>query len=442
MTSKPYNEYSSEVLPAIRYVSSPKSLQLLAIILLALFGVFFFLLVFLPWQQNIITTGRVVAYAPIERQQSINMPVDGRVVRWHAVEGAQVKKGDLIVEIADNDPEFLTRLKQQRNAAEETLKAAQTRVRNLEDRVHNLKETRETSILAAKSRIQAALDRVRASEQSLASAEATLFAAEKNMERQKKLNEKGLSSDRTFELAIAEHNRSLAELQRAKNNIDVSKGEHEAAVAELNRTDADARTRIDEALAAKASAESDVAKAVSELSKAETLYARQAAQMITAPIDGIIHRVDSMQIGGYIKGGEPLATLLPVSSNLVVELFVGGHDIPLVTKGRKARIQFEGWPAVQIIGWPCMAIGTFGGEVINVDLTENGEGKFRILVAPDREDIPWPSSPFLRQGNRANGWVLLDRVPLWYELWRKFNGFSPLAGSKNLANEVKKMKKK
>jgi multidrug resistance efflux pump len=312
----------------------------------------------------------------------------------------------------------------------------------LDDRVNNLRETRDTSVAAAKSRVQAALDRVGAAQQALVSAEATLFAAERNVERQKKLNAKGLASDRTLELAIAEHNRSKAEVERAKNNVDIAKAEHEAAVSELNRTDADARTRIDEALASKASAESDVAKAISDLSKAEAAVARQSAQVITAPTDGIIHRVDSMQTGGFLKGGEPLAILLPVSSNLVVELFLNGNDIPLVTKGRKARIQFEGWPAVQIVGWPCMAIGTFGGEIINIDPTENGEGKFRVLIAPDKDDMEWPTTRYLRQGVRANGWVLLDRVPLWYELWRQFNGFPPLAGSKELASEAQKKIKK
>jgi hypothetical protein len=33
---------------------------------------------------------------------------------------------------------------------------------------------------------------------------------------------------------------------------------------------------------------------------------------------------------------------------------------------------------------------------------------------------------YLRQGVRANGWILLDEVRLGYELWRQFNGFPPV----------------
>jgi hypothetical protein len=39
--------------------------------------------------------------------------------------------------------------------------------------------------------------------------------------------------------------------------------------------------------------------------------------------------------------------------------------------------------------------------------------------------INWPGARWLRQGVRANGWVLLERVPLWYEVWRQLNGFPP-----------------
>nr|MCH9680528.1 transporter [Deltaproteobacteria bacterium] len=86
--------------------------------------------------------------------------------------------------------------------------------------------------------------------------------------------------------------------------------------------------------------------------------------------------------------------------------------------------QFEGWPAVQFVGWPSVAVGTFGGTVAFVDATDNGAGRFRVVVVPDGEE-PWPAARYLRQGVRANGWVLLNQVSIGYELWRQFNGFPP-----------------
>jgi hypothetical protein len=88
------------------------------------------------------------------------------------------------------------------------------------------------------------------------------------------------------------------------------------------------------------------------------------------------------------------------------------------------RLQFEGWPAVQFGGWPSVAVGTFGGEVALVDATDDGKGKFRVLVVPTEGEL-WPSGAYLRQGVRANGWILMEEVPLGWELWRQFNGFPP-----------------
>jgi hypothetical protein len=108
---------------------------------------------------------------------------------------------------------------------------------------------------------------------------------------------------------------------------------------------------------------------------------------------------------------------------------VSGNDMPLIQEGDKVRLQFEGWPAVQFVGWPSVAVGTFGGKVSRIFPSDDGKGNFLVLVTPDnhfaRED-GWPDSRYLRQGVRANGWVLLNEVRLGYELWRQLNGFPPV----------------
>ncbi len=45
---------------------------------------------------------------------------------------------------------------------------------------------------------------------------------------------------------------------------------------------------------------------------------------------------------------------------------------------------------------------------------------------PDPDDAPWPDERWLRQGVRTKGWVLLNEVKLYYELWRQLNGFPPV----------------
>jgi adhesin transport system membrane fusion protein len=147
--------------------------------------------------------------------------------------------------------------------------------------------------------------------------------------------------------------------------------------------------------------------------------------LIRAPRDGIVFRLLASPGAELVKAGDPLVVLIPDTESRAVELWVDGNDVPLLEEGRAVRLQFEGWPAVQFSGWPSVAVGTFGGRIGLVDPKDDGSGRFRILVVPDEEDEPWPAPEYLRQGARANGFVLLDQVSLGYELWRQANGFPP-----------------
>jgi hypothetical protein len=46
-----------------------------------------------------------------------------------------------------------------------------------------------------------------------------------------------------------------------------------------------------------------------------------------------------------------------------------------------------------------------------------------VLIGPDKNDHPWPSS--LRVGGGVNAMILLNDVPIGYEIWRNINGFPP-----------------
>jgi biotin carboxyl carrier protein len=293
-------------------------------------------LIITPWQQSAPGSGKVVAYVPSERSQAIDAPVDGRITKWHVLEGTSVQAGDPLVNVSDIDPQIMERLRDE-------LSASQSRLRSLES---------------------------------------ALAASKNNLNRQKSLFDQGLSSKRAVELADIEANRLLA----------------------------------------------DRASAAAEVARIQVRLSRQGAQTVTAPRAGIIQKILVPEGGPVFKAGDTLGILIPMTDQRAIEIWVSGNDVPLIFPGRDARIQFEGWPAIQFSGWPSVAVGTFAGKVAIVDPLDNGEGKFRVLIVPDPQSAPsdhWPSSKYLRQGVRANAWVLLDRVSLGFELWRQFNGFPP-----------------
>ncbi|NJN70137.1 MAG: biotin/lipoyl-binding protein [Nitrospira sp.] len=74
----------------------------------ALVLLFLLIIIFVPWTQTVTVTGQMSAYTPYERPQDVEAQITGRIKKWHALEGDQVKEGDLILELEDNDPNFMS----------------------------------------------------------------------------------------------------------------------------------------------------------------------------------------------------------------------------------------------------------------------------------------------------------------------------------------------
>ena len=150
---------------------------------------------------------------------------------------------------------------------------------------------------------------------------------------------------------------------------------------------------------------------------------RNEQYQLIAPQSGYVVKAISSGLGETIKEGEAVVTIMPQNPDLAVAMYIKAMDVPLISTGRQVRIEFDGWPALQFSGWPSVSVGTFGGVVRVIDYVNSRPGEFRILVTPDPNDEPWPDR--LRLGSGAKGWVMLDDVPVWYEIWRQLNGFPP-----------------
>lgn len=387
------------------------------------------LLVFLaltPWQQNVQGVGRVVAYIPGDRQQTIGAPVEGRIARWLVKEGSRVKKGEVIAELMDNDPLLLQRLANERQALLDRQSAVDNRAETFREQLRMAELSRPQALSAAESRLEMGKQRQKAAEQALDAARAARQTASLNLNRQQQLQQKGLASRRTLELAELDMAQRSADSERAQATLTAAKSEVNALTADRQKLVADTTAGVEKARAELNKAIEDQNYVRADLLKLETRLARQQTQTIAAPRDGTVLRLLANPNAELVKAGQALAILVPDTEQRAVELWVDGNDLPLIVTGSRVRLQFEGYPAVQFGGWPEFSVGSFGGRVALIDATDDGKGHFRILVSPDPDDIPWPDTRFLRQGVRVNGWILLGRVTLGYEMWRIFNGFPPL----------------
>ncbi|HNH11335.1 MAG TPA: biotin/lipoyl-binding protein, partial [Leptospiraceae bacterium] len=230
--------------------------------LLVTASVFIFLsLCILPWQQTVSGYGRVVAYAPLDRQQFIEAPIDGRIVHWHVQEGSNVKKDDLIVEISDNDPMFLQRLQEEKSAIESRIAAVKARSEAIQARIRSLEGSVGNSVSAAKSRTRMARDRIDASEHALEAAAAVYRTASINSKRQKTLFAQGLASQRAVETSEMEEARALTDLNRAKAAVSSSKSELLALQSDQSKAGTDGSASIEDAKASYAAALAELASA-------------------------------------------------------------------------------------------------------------------------------------------------------------------------------------
>lgn len=150
------------------------------------------LLFMVPWVQTAPGRGEVIALNPEDRLQQVTALVPGRVEKWYVADGQQVKKGDPIARIIDNDPYLLPRL------------------------------------AAERAQVLAQID----------AAEQAMAVARIDVGRSQQLLADGLAARRDLENAqikVAEHGAKLAEARAKLSRVDIGLGRQSAQVVRAPR---------------------------------------------------------------------------------------------------------------------------------------------------------------------------------------------------------------
>ncbi|VXD17164.1 HlyD family secretion protein [Marinoscillum sp. 108] len=390
------------------------------------------LFLFLPWQQNIRGSGKVTALNPQNRPQTIESAISGRIKVWKISEGQHVTQGDTILtlsEVKDKyfDPNLLTRLSQQLEAKEQGLAAKMSKKEALERQIIALQETRAIKLRQARNYFQQSILKLEIDSIAFESEKIQFANSENTFDRNQKRYQAGNITLTKFQEIESKFQASKAKLISAENKWLQSKTELINYRISIAGTEAEyqdkiskAQSTVSETLADIHATEGEIAKIKNEFSNMEI---RNQQYQIIAPQTGYIVRALKAGIGETIKEGEAVATIIPDSDDLAAEMHVRAMDLPFISTGRKVRIEFDGWPSLQFSGWPNASVGTFGGIVSVIDRVDSKPGSFRILVAPDPDTEAWPEQ--IRMGSGIKGWVMLNDVPIWFELWRQLNGFPP-----------------
>lgn len=392
------------------------------------------IILFLPWRQNISGSGTVTALSPQDRPQSLQNAIAGRIERWSVQEGQYVRKGDtllIISEIKDEyfDPNLPQRLREQLAAKEGSRQATDAKISALDGQLQALNAGVKVDLASARNRVKQSQLQVRIDSADLEAIRRNYQIAVARLERYEKGYKDGLFSLTDLESRRITLQQDYAKVIGQENKLNVSRQSLANAQLNLQLIQAKYEQDVAKTMSDRSSAVSSQASANNEIAvmrnKIGNVTVRRGLYIIRAPQSGYIVRALKAGIGETIKEGESIATLQPDNPTIAVEMYVRAMDVPLIQRGRMVRLQFDGWPAIQFSGWPAVAVGTFGGKVVVIDAVSSTDGKYRLLIRPEvmPGDQPWPKQ--LRVGSGAIGWVMLDDVPIWYELWRQLNGFPP-----------------
>lgn len=389
-------------------------------------------ILFLPWTQNISGNGFLTTLKPDQRPQTIHSAIAGRIEKWYVKEGDFVNKGDTILfisEIKDEyfDPNLVERTGQQVKAKELSVTSYSEKVKALNTQIAALQNERVLKMEQARNKLIQAKLKVQSDSIDFEAVKTQLSIAQRQYDRVVTLNTEGLKAVTDVEEKRLKLQDAQAKIISQENKLLASKNEVINAEVELTRLQAEYTDKISKAESDKFTALSSQYEAEADVTKLQNQYTnyqvRTGLHYITAPQSGFVNKALQSGIGETFKEGTPIVSIMPSDYDMAVETFVDPIDLPLIHKGEKVRLQFDGWPAIIFSGWPNVSYGTYGGVVVAIETFISDNGKYRILIAPDPNDNPWPEA--LRVGSGAFTMALLEDVPIWFEIWRRLNGFPP-----------------
>lgn len=391
-----------------------------------------FIFLLLPWTQNISGSGFVTTLKPNQRPQTIHSAIAGRIEKWYVQEGDFVKKGDTILFISEIkedylDPNLVENTGNQVKAKESAVESYDQKVRALEIQMGAINSERNLKLKQAQNKLKQSFLKVKSDSTDLEAVKTQLKIAETQYNRTIALNKEGLKPMTAVEEKRVKLQEMQAKIITQENKYISSQNEVLNATMELNRISAEYAEKTAKASSDKQTALSSKFDTEAQVNKLKNQYTnyqiRNGLYYITAPQDGFVNRALQSGIGETIKEGTPIVSIMPSNFEIAVETYVDPVDFPLIHKGEKVRVWFDGWPTIVFSGWPGISYGTFGGVIVAKENFISENGKYRVLIAPDPEDKKWPDQLSIGAGTQSM--ALLQDVPIWFEMWRTLNGFPP-----------------
>ena len=395
-------------------------------------GLLLLVFLFLPWTQNVSGAGSVTTLKPNQRPQTVQSAIAGRIEKWYVNEGDYVKKGDTILFISEIkedylDPNLVENTGRQVDAKVSSASSYASKVKALENQIGAIDNERGLKFKQAQNKLIQAKLKVQSDSIDLEAVKTQLKIAKTQYNRSINLNKEGLKPLTDVEEKRVKLQDTEAKIITQENKYIAAQNEVLNAKMELNRILAEYSEKVAKAQSDKQTALSSQFDTEAQVNKLKNQYQnyqiRNGMYYIVAPQNGYVNRALQSGIGETIKEGTSIVSIMPANFDIAVETYISPVDFPLIHKGEKVRVWFDGWPSIVFSGWPGASFGTFGGVIVAKENFISENGKYRVLIAPDKNDKIWPKQLSIGAGTQTI--ALLNNVPIWFEIWRTLNGFPP-----------------
>ena len=176
----------------------------------------------------------------------------------------------------------------------------------------------------------------------------------------------------------------LLEAQSREQRLATEVADAEANLPKIKAAIDEAAARIDESRARyRAEAQGELAQTLTEIDRLRQTLAAQSDRVsrteVRAPVDGVINRIAVNTVGGVVKAGETLVEITPTSGPLMLEARARPHDRGELRAGLGARVRVSAYDSGEV--------GVLDARVeeISADTVfdAKGEAYYRVLLRVD-----------------------------------------------------------
>jgi membrane fusion protein, peptide pheromone/bacteriocin exporter len=307
---------------------------------------------------------------PAVERQEVRVQASGFVEEVRIANDLEVRQGEMLLRLRSD------RLDGQRQSLAERISAAEAALRDLEALI-----LRPSEPLGAARQSKYRVEQTKyLQEQSNAGAE--LEQAQRELDRLIGLDQRGLAAARELEEARLKRARSRTAIALLEQGYRV--GWAEARAAEEVR--------------------------LAELRREEDRLADEAERHITvAPLGGVLQEVASISAGGYVRGGDLLATISP-DARLLADTYVDPSRVGLLRPEQPVRLMVD---AFDYTDWGFLTgkLQTISRDYVLVD----GRPAFQAVVQLDSTALTLANGVRgeLRKGMTLQARFMVARRTLW-----------------------------